>query len=319
MKVIHGVILTVLLIAVLVSIFFAFERNRQLSLASPVLGVSKSRIADNLWFPLPDKPETDEPDIKNLTAKSALFVETKTGQVLFERNSLEKLPVASLVKIMTVIVALENKEFDDIYEVSERAANMEPDKMLLIAGEKLTLTELLDGIFLVSANDAAEVLAEGTTGRREEFINFMNSKARQLGMKNTLFINPSGLEEDDPDALPDSGKVKSQYSTAYDVLLMARYAIYRWSELIDITSAEHIYLPVTQTHQDYDMYSGINLLTTYPGVVGFKTGYTPEAGLTLVTLARKGDKEVMGVILGATDRRDDAKALLDYSFKKLRV
>lgn len=317
MKFLHGIIFAVLLILISLSIFYTFEKNRHLSLTSPVLGVSKTRIADNLWFPLPEKKITVEPEVKNLTAKSAFFVETKTGQVLFEKNSHEKLPVASLVKIMTVIVALENKSFEEIYQVSHRAADMEPDKMLLIAGEKLTLRELLDGIFLVSANDAAEVLAEGTTGRREEFINLMNSKARQLGMNDTLFINPTGLEEDDPKSLPDSGQVKPQYSNSYDVLLMVRYATRRWPELIDITSTYHIFLPVTQTHQDYDMYSGINLITTYPGVVGFKTGYTPEAGLTLVTLARIGDKEVLGVILGATDRRDDAKALLDYSFKKL--
>ncbi len=295
-------------------------------LVSPVLGVSKQlTIADNLWFPLLDK-FTKDGELKDLSAKAALFVETNSGQVLYEKNSREKLPIASLTKIMTVIVTLENeslnrepgeKEFGRIYQVSERAANMEPDKMLLVAGERLTTEELLDGIFLVSANDAAEVFAERVTGRREEFINLMNSKARQLGMEDTLFINPTGLEEDEPDFPPDSGHSVEQYSSAYDVSLMSRYAIRKWPHLTDISSAPHIYLSPTSTHQDYDLYSGINLLTTYPGVVGFKTGYTPDAGLTLVTIARRGDKEVLGVILGATNRRDDAKMLLDYSFNKL--
>jgi D-alanyl-D-alanine carboxypeptidase len=185
---------------------------------------------------------------------------------------------------------------------------------MLIAGERLTLEELLSGIFLVSANDAAEVLAEQTTGIRAEFIEQMNTKAKMLGMNDTLFINPSGLEEDDP---RDPTKLKDRYSTAYDVALMSRYLIAQWPEIIKISSSPHIYLPRTEYHQDYELYSGINLLTTYPGVLGLKTGFTPEAGLTLVTLAKRGDAEVIGVLLNCTSRRDDAQKLLDYSFKKL--
>jgi D-alanyl-D-alanine carboxypeptidase len=137
----------------------------------------------------------------------------------------------------------------------------------------------------------------------------MNSKAATLGMVDTQFINPSGLEEDGRD----------QHSSAYDVALMSRYAISHWPHLVDISSQQHIYLPESPTHQDYDLYSGINLLSTYPGVVGFKTGFTPEAGLTLVTLARRGGFEVLGVLLGSDDRRAEARKLLDYSFKQLGV
>jgi len=210
---------------------------------------------------------------------------------------------------MTGIVAMQNKKLTDTFTISQHAADMEPDKMELIAGEKLTLEELLDGVFLVSGNDAAEAIAEGTTGNRGEFVSLMNKEAASLGMKDTLFINPTGLEEDG----------KDQYSSAYDVALMSRYAIKNWPHLVDISSQEHIYLPASSTHQDYDMYSGINLLTTYPGVVGFKIGYTPEAGLTIVTLARKDGHEVLGVLLGSDDRRDEMRTLLDYSFKSLGV
>lgn len=87
--------------------------------------------------------------------------------------------------------------------------------------------------------------------------------------------------------------------------------------VVDISKTDHIVLPITETHQGYDMYSGINLLTTYPGVVGFKAGFTPEAGLTLVTLARQNGHEVLGVILGTENRREEAKQLLDYSFSQL--
>lgn len=292
------------------SLFFDLYGKNAHSLVSPVFGIPRIRVADNIWFPKQSsfllRASSGVPEI---TAGAAFFVETNSGEVLYEKNSRERLQIASLTKIMTAVVALENRGFDEVLTVSEKAASMEPDKMFLKAYEKMTVEDLLAGIFLVSANDGAEVLAEQTTGRREEFITLMNSKAVQLGMKDTNFINPTGLEEDG----------RKQLSTSYDVALMTRYAIRKWPHLVEISSQPHIFISATNTHQDYDLYSGINLLTTYPGVVGFKTGFTPEAGLTLVTLARRDGKEVLGVILGAVNRRDDARILLDYSFKKLGV
>lgn len=310
-------LLTILAI-LLLSSFIIFRTGEILintDLKSPVLGVSKDRISENVWFPKVEELAvsrfTDAPEI---SAISALFINTETGEILYAKNPNQKLSIASLTKLMTVIIALENKRMEDIYTVLQRATEMEPDEMILIAGEKLTLKELLDGIFLVSANDASEVVAEGTTGRREEFINLMNSKASQLGMNNSIFVNPSGLEEDPENC---ELRVPCQYSTALDVAIMSRYLINKWPEIVDISSQPYVYIEATANHQDYEMYSGINLLNTYPGVLGLKTGFTPEAGLTLVTLARNGGKEVLGVLLGATNRRDDAKLLLDYSFSKL--
>ncbi len=261
------------------------------------------RAGVNLWFPKANA-STSATLAPDLTAKAAYFIDINSGQVLFEKNPRQRLPIASLVKIMTAVIALENKGWSDNVLVSERAAGMEPDSMLLKMGESLTVEELLYGVFLVSANDAAEALAETSTKNREDFLGQMNTKATQLGMKDTTFINPTGLEEDD----------REQYSTAYDVTLMARYAIKNFPHLVDISSTPHIILPETPAHQDYDLYSGINLLTTYPGVLGFKTGYTPQAGLTLVTLAEKEGRKVLGVLLGSQNRREEAKALLDYSF-----
>lgn len=299
-------ILLVLLILFGVSSF----RKPDSKLASPVLGISKMRIGDNLWFPQETKLKIEALDnLTPITATAYFFVDTQTGQVLFEKNAHQKLSPASLTKIMTAIITLENKDFASEIEISLDAAQMEPDKMQLIEGEKLTVKELLEGVFLVSANDAAEALAQKVTGKRAEFINLMNSKAQSIGMVNTHFVNPTGLEEDS----------SSQYSTAYDIALMSRYAIERWPELLEITSNPHIFVPATKDHQDYDLYSGISLVTTYPGVVGFKTGFTPEASLTLVTVARRDGREILGVLLGATNRRDDARALLDYSFDKLGV
>lgn len=297
-------ILSVIFISLATFLVVDITGHKPADLISPLLKQEKV-LGINQWLPnLGFGEQTDAPKI---SAQAAIFLETKEGKVLYSKNPNQKLAIASLVKVMTALIALEHKDMNDTYWISQTAADMEPDKMLLISGETLTLKELLYGIFLVSANDAAEVLAEGTTGNREEFIKLMNDKAKQLGMNDSYFVNPTGLDE-------DSG---SSYSTPYDLTLLTRYLIKNYPEIVEISKTEHIYLPITSTHQDYDMYSGINLLTTYEGVVGFKTGYTPEAGYTIITLARKGDKEVIGVLLNSQYRRDETKELLDYSFKKL--
>lgn len=294
-------------------ILWWYDKLPQSDLVSPVLGVSRVSYSDNIWAPQ-EATGSSYLDAPEITAEAAFFVEANTGRVLYSKNPKLKKPIASLTKIMTAIVALDHKKYTDSFFVSKKAEEVEPDEMMLIAGEKLTLEELLSGIFLVSANDAAEVLAEQVTGNRDEFIDEMNTKAKMLGMNDTLFINPTGLEEDDP---LDPLKLRDRYSTAFDVALMSRYLIARWPDVVKISSSPHIFLPRTENHQDYELYSGINLLTTYPGVLGLKTGFTPEAGLTLVTLAKRGEAEVIGVLLNCTSRRDDAQMMLDYSFKKL--
>ncbi len=278
------------------------------NLVTPVVHSEKLKMANNFWTPKEVSASGDD-DLSDLTAQAAFFVETGSGQVLFEKNAHDRLRIASLTKIMTMIVGLEQMPPSRMLLVTEEASDMEPDKMYLGAGEKLSFEEVLQGMLLVSANDGAEAVAENATGRRSEFIQLMNSKARNIGMKDTRFINPTGLEEDG----------REHFSSAYDVSLMSYYAIHTFPFLTDISKQPHIYIPATDTHKEYDLYNGVNLLTTYEGVVGFKTGYTPEAGLTLVTVARREGKEVIGVLLGCTNRRDDAKRLLDYSFKKLGV
>lgn len=280
---------------------FGAENNKMVSpepLSGRVLGI-------NQWFPKSDEdPEANPPEI---TSRAAIFLDTKTGEVFYAKNTHQRLPIASLTKVMTVAVVLEHHNLDDNFTISKIAAGMEPDKMQLLEGEKLSLKELLEGVFLISANDAAQTLAENSASSPAAFVKMMNEKAKQIGMEDSFFANPTGLDEDQ----------NNTYSSAYDLVLLARYVIRNYPFLIDISSQQHILIPQTSTHQDYDLYNGINLLATYPGVVGFKTGYTPEAGLTLITLARKDGHEVLGVLLGAENRREDAKELLDYSFKKL--
>lgn len=299
------IFLSIILIILSFTLFSQTDFGKKsVKLISP-LNSNQKVLGINQWFPGAINNQPNSPEI---SAQAALFLDTKNGEIFYSKNIHQKLPIASLVKVMTVLVALEHKSMNDTFIVSQHAAQMEPDKMLLIAGEKMTLKELLDGIFLISANDAAEVIAEDTVGSREEFIKLMNDKARQLGMKDTFYANPTGLDEDS----------NNSFSTAYDLAILTRYLIRHFPEVVEISSTEHIYLEQTREHQDYDMYSGINLLTTYPGVVGFKTGYTPEAGLTLITLVRKDGYEIIGVLLGSGDRRDEARELLDYSFGKLK-
>ncbi len=300
-----NIFLGIILILLISTLVFSKSDNKKITqFISPIVKDEKV-LGTNLWIPTAFGSQDDAPEV---TATGGYFV-SSSGKVIYSKNPHEKLPIASLVKVMTVLIALEHRGMDYKYTVFQSAADMEPDKMLLIAGEKLTLKELLSGIFLVSANDAAEVLAQGSVTSREEFLKLMNDKAKQLGMMDTYYANPTGLDEDS----------NNSYSSAYDLAILTRYLIKHYPEVVEISKTEHIYLPVTSEHQDYDMYSGINLLTTYPGVIGFKTGYTPEAGLTLITLAQKGSEEVIGVLLGSGDRRDEARELLDYSFKKLGV
>lgn len=284
--------------------YLIFNQNKESDdLVTPLLKGEKV-LGINQWFPKVLGSQTNTPEI---TARAGLFIDAKDGQVLYAKNIREKLPIASLAKVMTVLIALEYKNMDSKYVVSQTATEAEPDEMILLPGEVMTLKDLLYGIFLVSANDAAEVLAEDTVASRDEFIKLMNDKAKQLGMEDSFFANPSGLDEDS----------NNSYSTVYDLAILTRYLIKNFPEVIDISKTEHIILPKTASHQDYEMYSGINLLTTYPRVVGFKTGYTPQAGLTLITLARKNGHEVIGILLGSDNRREEAKEILDYSFKKL--
>lgn len=305
MKKIAAFSITLILFAffILATTYFS-EVDKEL--ISPVLRESKT-LGLNQWFP--NNILGVQSGAPEITASAAFFIDTSTGQVFYSKNIHDKLPIASLVKVMTVLIALENRGLDEKLLVSQRATEMEPDEMILLPGEKLTVKELLYGIFLISANDAAEVLAETSTGSREEFIRLMNEKALQLGMKNSKFVNPTGLDED----------LDNSYSSAYDMVILSRYVIKHYPILVEISKTEHIYIERTTEHQDYDMYSGINLLTTYPGVVGFKTGYTPEAGLTLITLARKDGNEVLGVLLGSENRRDEARKLLNYSFGQLGI
>lgn len=269
-------------------------------------------LADNsevstidLWYP--DKKFLVMRKNLSLTAISALSYDLNTNKVLFAKTPDKKLPLASLTKIMTAVIALEHFQENQIMDVPPNALVGE-DSMGLDAGEKLNMKELLYGLILHSGNDAAETLAVNYEGGRNLFIAAMNLKAQALGLKNTHFTNPTGLEGDG-----------NQYTTAFDLLVITHYALTQYPLFKKVAATAFIDIPATSTHKEYSLNNETNLLTSYPGVKGVKTGYTPEAGLCLVTYLDYGGHQIIAVLLGSHDRRGEMEKILDYSLKMIGI
>jgi len=241
-----------------------------------------------------------------LSAKSVLVYDLENNKPVYEKNPKVRLPMASLTKIMTAMVAIDHKREDDRYIVYPEALVGE-NTIGLSQGEVMSLEELLYGVFMYSANDAAETLAINTLGR-QEFINAMNNKAKALGLTDTNFTNSTGLQGDG-----------NQYSTAHDLLVISRHAIENYPQILKASSTAQHHLPATNDHYEYYLYNQINLITTYPGVKGLKDGYTPEAGWCLITYFERDGVKLFAVILGSENRRDEMKSLLDYSLSKQGV
>lgn len=301
-----------LFLIIILGCLFAWLANPFLSHASSVSSPLPSfltRFSNNqvtsldIWLP----KVTSDAGSLNITASSTLSYDLTTGKVLFAKDPNKRLPMASLTKIMTAIIALEHPLADDMYVVHSKDLVGE-DSMGLSAGETLTLSDLLYGLVLHSGNDAAETLADNFPGGRKAFIQAMNEKAKSLGLSNTHFTNPTGLEGDG-----------DQYTTAKDLLVITRYALSHFPLFGTVVATFDYTIPATSTHKAYLLENETNLISSYPGVKGVKDGYTPEAGLCLVTYIDYGGHQIIAVLLGSNDRRDEMKDLLDHSLKKLHV
>lgn len=271
------------------------------------LGLNRQATLLDLWSPFIEKIQGREKGIPDYTAKSVLMYDLTTNKTLFEDNSTTQMPMASLTKIMTAIISLENKKSDDQYYVNGSALVGE-DSMGLTSGEVLTQEELLYGLMLPSGNDAAEVLASNYLNGRTAFIQAMNDKAKALGLKDTVFSNPSGLQGDGV-----------QHTTASDLLVITRYALDNFPIFKKVVSTYEHDIPANANHKEFDLFNETNLLTTYPGVKGVKTGYTPEAGMCLVTLLEYQGHTIIGVILNSENRREEMRNFLDYSLQQLNI
>ena len=237
-------------------------------------------------------------------AQAAVLMVTGTKQVLFEKNSQKIMYPASTTKITTLITALENGDLNSIVTVSPSAAAVEGSSLELNAGDRLVLRNALYGMMLVSGNDAAEAIAAQVAGSVPAFVDMMNRKVEAIGATNTNYSNPHGL----PDPF-------NHYTTAYDLALITNYALKNptfakivstRSYRVDFLNRPSIY--VTNTNK---------LLKTYPGATGVKTGYTNDAGECLVAAAKRGNVQLIAVILHSEDRWNDAANLLDYGFQQL--
>lgn len=249
-------------------------------------------------------------NLPEFLAESVAGVDLISGRTLVTKNEKERRQIASLGKVMTAIVTLEHSSLNDLITISEEAPKVGESMMGLSAGEKLTVKELLYGLLLVSANDAAEALAlDITNGDRQLFINWMNEKVKELKLTETYFANPTGLDED---------QKQSTYSTAYDLLIIAKYALENFPVFREIVKTQEITLEKNYRRKAYELINVINMTNGIPGVAGVKTGYTEQAGYCLITLAKRDSHEVLGVLLGSLDTRVDARNLHDYAFSKIK-
>lgn len=258
----------------------------------------------NLFLPKVDSKEVLGSNILNLSAKAAFIYDITTNKTIYAKNENERYPMASLTKVMTAIIALEKYKEDNKYIVFKEDLVGE-SSMGLSENEELTFEDLLYGLILVSANDASETLARSTYNDRNKFVKAMNEKAQALGLTNTNFTNPSGLQGEG-----------EQYSTAYDLFVITNYALSKFPLFKKVSATVYYEIPYTNKHKAFFLNNETNLLTSYPGVKGVKTGYTPEANLCLITYLEYEGHRFIAVILGSNNRRDDMKRLLDYSLLK---
>ncbi len=298
-----------LLIIIIFLFLFFQDKTFALDLLNPiVIDTSNYKLTRQYSF----DPETSwRPGIQFNTANqpfvlgsSALIVEMGSDKILFDKNSRERRPIASLTKIMTAILVLEHSDLTKKIKISAEAASIGENAMGISADEVYSIEELLDGLLLNSGNDAAYALAEGVAGSKPEFVKWMNIKAQELGLVDTVFTDPSGL---------DDGNI----STAQDLVKLTRYAL-NHQKFRDIVKLKEKYL-ASNSHKDLFLENQTNLLSTYPGVYGVKTGYTEAAGLCLVTYASNDGHELIGVVLSSTDRKGDMILMLDHAFSSVGV
>jgi len=236
-----------------------------------------------------------------LSAQSAILLDASSGRVLKEHNSYERLGMASTTKIMTAIVAIENASLDEIVTVSKNAGSTEGSSIWLSAGEKIKLNDLLYGLMLNSGNDSAVAIAEHISESVEKFVELMNNKVKELGLKSTNFTNPHGLSDD------------NHYTTAYDLAQITRYAMNN-PKFCEIVSTVSKRIPWEDKAWDRSLVNHNKMLKLYDGVNGVKTGFTKATGRCLVTSAERDGLKLIAVTLNAPDDWNDHTELLNYGF-----
>lgn len=241
-------------------------------------------------------------------AKSAILIEASTGKVLYEKNIDEKYAPASMTKMMSLLLIMENIDnrnlrMDEVIKVSKNASSMGGSQIFLQENEEMTVEDLLKGITIGSANDATVALAERIGGTESAFVELMNKKAKELGLKNTNFKNPTGLDE------------ANHYSSSRDMSIIARELV-KHSKILEFSSIYETYLR-TDTDNKFWLVNTNKLVRFYPGVDGLKTGYTEEAGYCLTATINKDNMRLIAVVMGEPTnsiRNSEVSTLIDYGY-----
>ena len=245
--------------------------------------------------------------------KSAILIEASTGKIIYEKNSHDRYAPASMTKIMSMILIMEEIEkgklkWDEILTTSEYAASMGGSQIFLQANEKMSVKDLFKAVAIGSANDATVVFAERIAGTEERFVEKMNKRAKELGLKDTNFKNAVGLDE------------ANHYSSAYDMAYMAKELV-KHEKVFEFTTIYEDYLR-QNTDNKFWLVNTNKLIKTYDGADGLKTGYTSEAGYCLTATAMKNRMRLIGTIMGASEsktRNSNMSTLLDYGFNSYEM
>ena len=246
-------------------------------------------------------------------AKSAIMIEASTGKIIFEKNSNEKLPMASMTKMMTLLLIIENIEsgnlkWNEKVTASEYASSMGGSQIFLEPGEEMTVEDLVKGICIGSGNDASVAMAERIGGTEEEFVKMMNKRAKELGLKDTNFVNACGLDAD------------NHYSSAYDMAMIAKELV-KHEKILEYTGTYEDYLR-KDTDNSFWLVNTNKLVRYYSGVDGLKTGYTETAGYCITTTAKKNNMRLITVVMGepsSSVRNSETTAMLEYVFNTYQI
>ncbi len=248
-----------------------------------------------------------------INAKSAMLLEASTGEIIFSKNVNEKLEPASLTKMMSMLIILESIDsgiikWDDIVTVSKNASSMGGSQILLEENEKMSVRDLFKGIAVASGNDAVVALAEQIAGTEENFVALMNKRAKELGLKNTVFKNPHGLT------------IEGHYTTANDLAIIA-LEIVKHEEVFEYTSIYEDYLRANTSRKLW-LVNTNKLVRFYDGVDGLKTGYTNTAGYCLVATAKKNNMRIIAIVLDEPTseiRNKEVTEMLNYAFSQYEL
>lgn len=238
--------------------------------------------------------------VPGITAEFGVLMDQETGTVLFDKNAHVKRPPASTTKIMTVLLALEKGDLNQVVKISPKAGKTGESSMHLSPGEVISLRSLVYGAMLRSGNDACVAIAEAVAGSEEAFVQMMNQRAREIGAMNSNFMNTNGLPN------------KNHYSTAYDLALITRTALGNEKFKKVVSTKEITAMAPAVFVWRRHMKNTNKLLWQYPWADGVKTGTTNEAGQCLVSSASKDGRQFIGVVLHSDDRFYDSRVLLDY-------